>query len=203
MLQGSRPNQPLARQAIGFLFKCSVEVSAPELVVGSDLGKQGYRAAAVLQAKAGNFDFILMGLHLKAGRSASDRTLRTEQLKIISGYVQGVMMGGEKDVLIIGNFNMIPGVDDANFEAMNADRSLRCPSSEDLSGQFSHIGSSGPGQLLDGFCFSDVDQPEYEEGSMQIVPLHQQMGMSLGQFRDRVTDHLPILAVFATDTDHD
>jgi hypothetical protein len=57
--------------------------------------------------------------------------------------------------------------------------------------------------LLDGFCITTVDAAEYNDGSAAIVPLHEQMGLTLGQFRGRVTDHLPILATFTIDTDHD
>lgn len=201
--KSAAPDQPLARQEIGFVFKCDVTVSFTGLVIGSDLEKQGYRNGAVVHAAVGNFDFVLVGLHLKAGRTASDRALRSEQLKIISGFTQGVLAGGEKDVLIVGDYNMIPGVDDANFATLNADGALRCVSSEDLAGTFSHIGTNGPGELLDGFCITTVDAAEYDDGSVAIVPLHEQMGLTLGQFRSQVTDHLPILATFTIDTDHD
>ena len=77
--QAEVPDQPRARQEIGFVFKCAVKVSKvgkDGMVLGSDLGKQGYRSAAAVHAKIGQFDFVLVGLHLKAGRSGSDRDRR-------------------------------------------------------------------------------------------------------------------------------
>lgn len=201
--ESKAPDQPRASQDIGFVYKCDVEVTSPGLVIGSDLKKRGYRNAAVVSVKADEFDFVLIGLHLKAGRGRTNRNLRDEQLEIISGFIQGILRGGEKDVLVIGDYNMIPVQDAANFETLNADGSLRFVSSEDLTGQFSHIKSSGPGDLLDGYAFTNVHPVEYQEGSVAIVPMHQELGLTLGQYREHVTDHLPVIATFNTDVDHD
>lgn len=197
------PDQPKASQEIGFLHKCHVTVSNAGLLIGSDLGKQGYRNAAVVHVKIDEFDFVLIGLHLKAGRGTSNRSLRDEQLEIISGYVQGVLMAGEKDVLVIGDYNMIPGQDADNFETLNADNSLRYVSSEDLAGQGSHISTSGIGNLLDGYAFTNVDAPEYQEGTLQIVPMHDELGFTLSGYKAEITDHLPLVAEFETGVDGD
>lgn len=196
------PDQRRASQEIGFVYKCAVAVTSPGLVIGSDLGKRGYRDAAVVSARIDQFDFVLIGLHLKAGRGKTNRNLRDEQLEIISGFIQGVLRGGEKDVLVIGDYNMIPEQDTANFETLNADGSLRFVST-DLADSFSHIKSSGPGDLLDGYAFTNVDPSEYQEGSVEIVPMHEELGLTLGQYRAKVTDHLPVMATFKTDVDHD
>ena len=201
--KAAAPDQPLAKQDIGFVFKCDVTVTDPGLVIGSDLGKQGYRNGAVIHGKVGQFDFVLIGLHLKASRGKANRDLRDEQLRIIRAYVQGVLMGGEKDVLVIGDYNMVPGEDADNFDTLNAVQSLRFVSSEDLAGGFSHISNGGPGNLLDGYAFTKVDASEYQEGSVEIVQMHDTLGLSLSQFSSRVTDHLPVLAEFDIDTDHD
>jgi hypothetical protein len=106
-------------------------------------------------------------------------------------------------VLVIGDYNMIPGEDDNNFETLNAAGALRFVSSEDLAGGFSHISSGGPGNLLDGYAFAKVDAAEYQEGTVEIVQMHSTMGLTLSQFVSRVTDHLPVVAEFNIDTDHD
>jgi len=117
------------------------------MIIGSDLDKRGYRNAATIYAKIDQFDFVLIGLHLKAGRDTADREWRNRQLAVISGYVQGVLAAGEMDVLVIGDYNMIPGQDVENFETLNADVSLRFVSSQALAGQGSHIGSNVIAQL--------------------------------------------------------
>ena len=162
-----------------------------------------YRNAAVIYAKVGEFDFVLVGLHLKAGRGSTNRSLRDEQLEIISGYIQGVVMAGEKDVLVIGDYNMIPGQDADNFDTLNADGSLRFVSSEELADSFTHISNGDPGNLLDGFGFTDIDEGEYQNGSIEIVQMHTLLGFSLSEYASKVTDHLPVVAEFNTDVDHD
>lgn len=198
------PDQPLARQEIGFVFKCDAEVAQPRFIEGSDLGKDGYRSAAVVDVKLGSFDFVLIGLHLKASRGSKNRALRSIQAAYISGYVQGILHGHEKDVLIIGDYNMIPGEDAENFQRMNGGGVLRFVSSEDLASDFTHIKRDGtPGNLLDGYAFTDADPPEYKNGSIEIVQMHDELNLSLADFADQVTDHLPVVAEFNTDTDYD
>jgi len=201
--KASVPDQPKARQEIGFVHKCHVVVTNAGFVIGSDLGKRGYRNAAAAHVKIDEFDFVLIGLHLKAGRGTSNRNFRDEQLEILSGYIQGVLMAGEKDVIVIGDYNMIPGQDTDNFETLNADNSLRYVSSEDLSGQGSHISTSGIGNLLDGYAFTNVDDPEYQEGSLEIVQMHDELGFTLSGYKAQVTDHLPLVAEFETEVDGD
>jgi hypothetical protein len=58
-------------------------------------------------------------------------------------------------------------------------------------------------ELLDGYAFTNIDESEYVSGSVRIVPMHEQPGLSLQQYRSRVTDHLPVIATFNVDTDHD
>lgn len=198
------PEQPRASQEIGFLFKCHVSVERPRLIVGSNLDLERGRNAAVVDAKIGEFDFVLIGLHLKSSRGVSDRRNRSLQAAYISGYVQGIIERGEWDILVIGDYNMIPGQDAENFRRMNGTGALRFVSSEDLADKFSHIRRNGkPGNLLDGFAFTTIDEQEYQEGSVEIVQMHDVLGLSLAKYRNRVTDHLPIVAVFKTDVDHD
>jgi len=201
--RAAAPDQPCAAQEIAFVFKCSVTVTNPGLIAGTDLGRRGYRGAAIIDVRIGQFDFVLAGLHLKAGRGADDRARRSEQAAFISGFVQGVLRSGENDVLIIGDYNMIPGEDDQNFEIMNADGSLRFVSTESLADGFTHISGGSPGSLLDGYAFTTVDPAEYREGTIAIVPMHEELGLSLAQYAAQVTDHLPVLAEFDVSVDHD
>lgn len=201
--RAAAPDQPRAPQEIGFVFKCSVTVTNAGLLAGSDLGRRGYRNAAIADVRIGQFDFVVAGLHLKAGRGSDDRARRSEQAAFISGFVQGVLRGGENDALIIGDYNMIPGEDDENFDILNADGSLRFVSSESLEDSFSHISSGTPGNLLDGYAFTNIDPAEYREGSVAIVAMHERLGLSLAQYAAQVTDHLPVLAEFDVSVDHD
>lgn len=201
--QSAATDQRRARQEIAIVYKCDVELTSHGLLAGSDLDKQGYRSAVVAHMRVVNFDFALVGLHLKAGRGSSNRALRNQQNAYISGFIQGVLLTGEQDVLVVGDYNMIPGRDNENFASLNADGSLRIVSSEDLTGSFSHISNGNPGNLLDGYAFTNLDPAEYVEASVEIVQMHQRMGLSLAEYDEQVTDHLPVVAVFDVSVDND
>jgi len=160
------PDQPIARQEIGFLHKCHVTVTSAGLVIGSDLSKRGYRNATASHVKIDEFDFV-----------------------------QGVLVAGEKGVLVIGDYNMIQGQD--------ADNSLLYVSSEELVEQGSHISTNDIDNLLDGYAFINVDDPEYQEGSLQIVPMRDELGFTLSGYKEEVTDHLSLVAEFKRGVDGD
>lgn len=197
------PDQPRASQEIAIIYKCEVTLVKGGIVKGSDLNKRGYRNAVVAHMKSAEFDFVIFGLHLKASRGPTNRAYRSSQLGFVSGYIQSHLLTGEKDYIVIGDYNMIPGQDDENFEILETAGKMRFITTEDHADGFSHISSGGPGNLLDGFGFLDIDQSEYKNGSIQIVQMHDLMGLSLAQFANTVTDHLPIIATFSNISDND
>lgn len=76
--------------------------------------------------------------------------------------------------------------------------------SDDFIGQFSHISTAGgPGNLLDGYAISRDHTAEYVEGSLQIIPMHETLEMTLLEYRNNVSDHLPLDAVFRITEDDD
>jgi hypothetical protein len=195
-----------ANQNIGVIFKCGTEVSNPRLVPGSDDGNNGLRKALAVDVRVGNFDFLMIVLHLKASRGATERATRDRQAAHIADFIESATAGGERDVLVIGDYNMIPGDDDSNFDEMNPDGFLRFVSSDDLAGQFSHLDGTGDcdgGNLLDGFAISADHTGEYIEGSLRIFPMHRALNRSLCDFRGQVSDHLPLIARFRILVDDD
>ncbi len=89
------------------------------------------------------------------------------------------------------------------FDALSPGDFLRFISSEELTGQFSRIGSSGSGSLLDGYAISRQHTSEYIADSLQILPLHEILGLTLMQYRNQVSDHLPLEARFRITEDDD
>lgn len=192
-----------ALQNIALLYRCDVSVEDVELVPGSDDGNHRLRKALAARVTVGRFDFVLIAVHLKAGRAANDRTVRDSQVAAIAGYVAAETAGAEKDVVLVGDYNMIPGRDRSNFEGLSPTGFLDFVSSRDLASTFSHIKSSGPGDLLDGYAVSDDHTGEYVEGSLRVFPLHRALGMELLEYREKVSDHLPLIADFVVTVDDD
>lgn len=193
-----------ATQNIALLHKCNVQITNPRLIAGSDNGNSNLRRALALDLIVGDFDALLIVVHMKAGRSNSDRAVRDNQAAAIAAFIQAETTGSEQDVLVVGDYNMIPVQDQSNFDAMSPGNFLRFVSSEDLVGEFSHISSSGnPGNLLDGFAVSRDHTREYIAGSLRVFPIHRALGLSLLDYRNQVSDHLPIVARFRITADDD
>jgi len=133
-----------ARQNLAILYKTGVAVTEAQLVQGSDDGNPGLRKALTADVRVGQFDFKIVVLHLKAGRSGSDRNTRTRQATVLAGFVAAATAGNEKE-----------------------------------------------------------HTQEYVEGSLQILPLARMMGLTLVQYVDGVSDHLPLVARFRVTVDDD
>lgn len=183
---------------IGVLYKKGVQVTNPSLMPGSDLGNNNYRRAFVCDVVIGRFDFKLIGVHLKSGRPDDDQKIRDDQCKVIGQFITDLR--GEEDrnpdVLLMGDFNMIPGQDTSNFHFLGGDDVMDFVSSWDLQDRFSHILPSGRENLLDGFAISKRYSTEYIKGSLRLFPMHWTMGMGQAKYRKDVSDHLPFVASF-------
>lgn len=197
-------------QNIALVFKQHVTVTDAALIEGTDLEEEE-RSRKVLTAKVriGEFDFILLGVHLKSARGSTERRQRTRQCKAIAGFIEEAVGGDEKDVLVVGDYNMIPRMDDvrndeANFYAMSPDNFLRFVSSDFLTGQTSHISRCNPlrGNLLDGFAISRQFTHEYVGGSTRLLTFSA-LGTSCSAFRRDVSDHRPVVSQFRTGSDDD
>jgi len=203
------PEQQSASDQIAILAKDGVQVTDVKLLAESDDNNRFLRKAITASCSIGEFDFVLVGVHLKAGRGGGDRVIRTSQCDVIAQFIDDATSETEKDVLVVGDYNMIPGSstsrkDRDNFVAMNPDSYLYFVSSEDLVGQGTHIGSDGHmGNLLDGFAISSEHTDEYIDGSLRIFPLHRAFRTSLADYREFVSDHLPLVARFVVTVDDD
>ncbi len=196
-------SQP-ARQKIGILFKPHVQIADEQLIPRSDIGDSDNRKAFFCRVKINEFDFFLVAVHLKSSRSGSDRAIRNRQAAAIARFLQSQLAdSSERDVLIVGDYNMIPNQDQTNFETLGMDGYLQFISSEELESG-SHIGRDGElGNLLDGYAISRDHTSEYAPGTLEILPLHEEMDLTLLEFSEQVSDHLPLVATFNIDRDDD
>ncbi len=98
---------------------------------------------------------------------------------------------------------MFPKRDPDAFAALSPTGFLRFLSNEELCNaqglncDGTHISGNSLGNMLDGYGISKPVN-EYVDGSFKRVELHTQMGKSLAEFRNSVSDHLPLLASFST-----
>lgn len=134
-----------SRQAIAILFKDQprVSVTGEQLIQGSDDNDRDLRKALAANVRIGRFDFILIAVHMKSARGNAERQTRTQQAEAIAAFISDATKGNEKDVLLIGDYNMILGEDDINFQTISpgsaANEFLRLISTESLRGQISHF----------------------------------------------------------------
>ena len=117
---------------IGVIFKQGIEAEQPEFVPGSDLNDPGKRKALTVRMKVGKFDFLLIAVHLKSGRGGPEQALRDEQCKVIGDFITSFRANSREDILLMGDFNMIPGQDVSNFHHLGGADLIDFLSSWDL-----------------------------------------------------------------------
>lgn len=197
-LEQSQPDSGHDAMHIGVLFKKGVTVSNEYLLSGSDLNSNNMRRAFVCDVVIGKFDFKLIGVHLKSGRGKDEQKLRDDQCKVIGQFIAELRGVEDRnpDILLMGDFNMIPGQDVSNFHHLGGDDIMDFISSWDLQKRYSHILPSGRENLLDGFAISRRYCTEYIKGSLRLFPMHWNMEIGQAKFREEVSDHLPFVASF-------
>ena len=188
---------------IGVLYKTGVTATNPRFIDGSDLGDTRRRKAFVVDMKIGKFDFLLIVVHLKSGRGAEEQKIRDDQAKVIGQFIKELREKSREDILLVGDFNMIPGQDVSNFHHLGSNDLMDFLSSWDLQARFSHILEAGRANLLDGFAISRTYSTEYIRGSLRIFPMHWSMDIGRERFRETVSDHLPFVASFRIDRARD
>lgn len=146
---------------IGILFKQNIEAANPRFIENSDLGDPRKRKALVIDMKIGKFDFTLIAVHLKSGREGENQQIRDQQCQVIGDYITELRQESREDILLMGDFNMIPGEDVSNFHHLGGDDLMNFLSSWDLQDRFSHILPAGRANLLDGFAISRTFSTEY------------------------------------------
>ncbi|MGI9520615.1 MAG: GMP synthase, partial [Hyphomicrobiaceae bacterium] len=134
-----------------------------------------------------------------------NQRIRDEQCKVIGKFITDLrgQRDRQPDILLMGDFNMIPGQDISNFHHLGGDDIMDFVSSWDLQDRYSHILPSGRENLLDGFAISRRFSTEYIRGSLRLFPMHWSMRMGQAKYRKEVSDHLPFIASFDISRDRD
>lgn len=198
----SMPTAGQSELGIAILFKDGVtKVADAEFIEDAQLGPGDARKPVAIELKTGDFDFKIIAVHLKSG--SSGRQTRNEQCEKIAEYVETglAIQDSEKDVLVVGDYNMIPRArgnrdDGSNFSKLNTNGRFNFISRGEMYGDGSHISGGRLGNVLDGFAISSGRTEEYLDGSLRIFPLHKTMRRNLRDFSNEVSDHLPLVAKF-------
>ncbi len=191
--------QPNGNIHIGFLHKPGVSVSGLQLIDGSEGDDPGGRQALIADVEVGKFKAKLIAVHLKSGRDRPEQQIRDSQCKIIGDKIAEIRATPgltQRTILLMGDFNMIPGQDVSNFHHLGGDDMMDFVSCWDLQDRFSHILDKGRANLLDGFAVSRTYSTDYVRGSLRLFPMHWTMNMGREAFKDEVSDHLPFVASF-------
>lgn len=191
--------QPDSHLGIGFLHKPGIEVTNPRFIDGSQGTYVGGRLAFVVDVKIGGFKAVVIGVHLKSGRDAPEQAMRDSQCQVIGAWITALhATPGYKQhaILLMGDFNMIPGQDVSNFHHLGGADVMDFVSCWDLQERFSHILESGRENLLDGFAVSRRFSDRYIRGTLRLFPMDWTLDMGRAKFRAQVSDHLPFVASF-------
>lgn len=191
--------QPNGNIHIGFLHKEGVSVTNVQLIPGSEGSNGSGRQAVQADVEIGKFKAILIGVHLKSGRGGPEQQKRDSQCQVIGQHIAQLRQTAglkRRAILLMGDFNMIPGQDVSNFHHLGGDDLMDFVSCWDLQERFSHILDKGRANLLDGFAVSRTYATDYIKGSLRLFPMHWTMDMGRENFKKNVSDHLPFVASF-------
>ena len=220
---------PEVVQLITIIKRPGVEVKNVELIAdsndlvdGDDPEEKTTRKAVLAEVRVDKLDFYLVGVHLKSKRPSRtiDRTpmeMRDRQCKAIALRMQELLaVGTEKDVMIVGDYNMTPEgsqnsgeeSDTKNFETLNSNGNLRFISSE--SKEKSFIGfyrGRFQKSKLDGFAIARATEAVYLPKSYREMN-HELLEVDEHSFGDKksptfLSDHLPMVAEFDKTKDLD
>lgn len=191
--------QPKGNIHIGFLHKAGVEVSNAHLIPGSEGEYANGRRAIQADIQIGKFKAILIAVHLKAGRDRPEQEKRDSQCVAIGQHIAQLRQTPglkRRAILLMGDFNMIPGQDVSNFHHLGGDDIMDFVSCWDLQERYSHILEKGRANLLDGFAVSRTYSTDYVRGSLRLFPMHWTLNKGRESFKKEVSDHLPFVASF-------
>ena len=162
------------------------------------------RQPLVFRVISGSFDFTLVVVHLKAipelERSVE---IRNVQYDVLNTWLASELVGDERDIIIAGDFN-------AYRTGSSSERLLQAghvvfATADMPENEYSNIWYNRDGNrnlsFIDHIAISTNLKAEEFVSVDPIEDLDVQMGED--DFENRISDHLPLVAVFRTDRDLD
>ncbi len=164
----------------------------------------GLRRPLAAQLKAGDFDFWVVGVHLKSkrGGECSDRMRDGQAQDLVEAVDDLVRDSGEADVVLAGDFNAF--VDEDSISALRfpgAFTTLTSPSYRvRRSGKISYL-IKPYRSLIDHVMIRRQPTVEWVENSTVVYSPGR--GQALASYIGLYSDHAPVWASFYTDRDND
>jgi endonuclease/exonuclease/phosphatase family metal-dependent hydrolase len=172
-----------------FLYRADrVELlDTPRLVDAADAGTFD-RRPALATFKAGNFDFVLLTVHLGYGDRANNARRRSEAAALARIAADLAARGPERDVIVLGDFNEMRANGNLPlFEASGWQRLNRDPT---------NLGST---EVYDNLLINPRHTREFVAGAAGVVRFDETMfGNDDKRAAESVSDHRPTWADFAT-----
>ncbi len=94
-------------QKLGFLYRRDLITVTGQQLLFTDRSYELPRPPLELRARVGNFDFVAIVIHLKAGRGNEDRERRAAAVMALDGYLQRLVAQVDEDVVLLGDFNEV------------------------------------------------------------------------------------------------
>ncbi len=167
------------------------DVMVPELA-----GEGRLRAPLAVKMKADNFDFTLVVCHMKARFDEEAKEIRSAQADKLNSWIQNkIKDGGEKDVIVVGDFNDFLG----SIPLKKMESQLYFVTQEAAQkGEYSNIKFKS---LIDQIGVTSVS------GGAEANYISQSVHMpDIGKYPNfvkRISDHKPVVASFRSDIDPD
>lgn len=164
-----------------------------------------WRSPFLVSFQAGNFDFILLSVHIRWG---SSEAARRDELTLLADWVKDRVTeksGWDKDIIVMGDFN-IPSLESPLYEAVNSQGLEMIPALAKQEFGSDLAKKKRYDQILHYRTFTSAFTEaggvvDFYENDEAIAGLYVQDPPDKQKFTFQMSDHLPIWVQLKTDTD--
>lgn len=165
--------------------------------------KTWWRAPYMASFRAGNFDFVLIAVHIRWGKSEANRT---QELQMLADWIDQRRKEPfvfDKDIIVLGDFN-IPDTEGPLFKAITS-RGLRMPTALQGTTHGSNLAKNKRyDQILHYPLYSNLFTNaggilDFYQGDHKS--LYPEQDLNLHKFTFELSDHLPLWIRIDTDID--
>ena len=163
--------------------------------------ESGNRGGMILQLKKGNFDFVMLVVHLKSTSrydstdelKAHSRKIRLQQAQIITHWADSMLTyGKEKDIIIAGDFNDSPKkTSQPTLTSLANDANLKFLTEDLKSCKFTYLDG------IDHVVVSKNCLGRYIENSIRIFDIFSAYPTNEV---NKISDHCPVIVKFETNS---